>query len=103
MTNLEEWQVETIENTLRLVANHLNSAERASCLCRDIMQCWNWCVDALNDVPIEQTSKNGIMYRMRTGQYPILKPREKKRQIVVDLADPNTESKNSFTKFSNNG
>lgn len=103
MTNLEEWQVKTIENTLRLIANHFNSPERKSCLCRDIMQCWNWCVDALNDVPIEQTSKNGIMYRMRPGQFPVLKPREKQIQMVVELPDDVKQpkkKKNSFKKFS---
>lgn len=99
MTNLEEWQVEIIENTLRLVANHFNSPERKYCLCRDIMQCWNWCVDALNDVPIEQTSNNDIMYRMRTGQFPVLKPREKQIQMFVELPE-SKKKKNGFKKFS---
>lgn len=67
------------------------------------MQCWNWCVDALNDAPIEQTSNNGIMYRMRTGQFPVLKPREKQIQMFVELPDDVKQSKkkkNGFKKFS---
>lgn len=100
MTNLEEWQVVVIEDTLRLIANYFNSQERKTCLCRNIMQCWNWCVDALNNVPIEQTSNNGIIYRMREGQTPVLNPEKRKMQIVVDLGDDDKPSKNSFKKFS---
>lgn len=37
-----------------------------------IMKCWNWCTDAINDVPVEVTSDNGIMYSMRVGQVPKL-------------------------------
>lgn len=33
-----EFQAETIENTLRLVANNLNSHTKETCLDRDIMQ-----------------------------------------------------------------
>lgn len=73
MTQLEEWQLKDIEDTLRLVANHFHSSERKTCLDRMIMQSWNWVTDALNDVPIETTSDNGIMYRMRVGQTPKLK------------------------------
>ena len=73
MTQLEEWQLKDIEDTLRLVANHFHSMERKTCLDRMIMQSWNWVADALNDVPIETTSDNGIMYRMRVGQIPKLK------------------------------
>ena len=72
MTQLEEWQVKDIEDTLRLVANQFNSSKRETCLDRMIMQAWNWVTDALNDVPIDVTSENGIMYRMRVGQTPKL-------------------------------
>lgn len=72
MTQLEEWQVKEIEDTLRLCANRFHSTERKSCLDRMIMKCWNWCTDAINDVPIEVTSDNGIMYSMRVGQVPKL-------------------------------
>jgi len=70
MKNLEKFQIEQIEDTLRLVANALNSYNRESCLDRNVMLCWNWCYDALHDVDPDQTSENGIMYRMRVGQYP---------------------------------
>ena len=72
MTQLEEWQVKEIEDTLRLVSNQFNSPKRETCLDRMIMQSWNWVVDALNDVPIDTTSENGIMYSMRIGQIPKL-------------------------------
>ena len=77
MTQLEEWQVRNIEDTLRLVANHLNSSKRKTCLDRRIMRSWNWVVDALNDIPIETTSENGIMYRMKVGQTPKLNKAQK--------------------------
>lgn len=70
MTQLEEWQIKRIENTLKLCANAFEASKRQSCLDRDVMLCWNWCHDALNDVSIEESSKNGIMYRMRVGQIP---------------------------------
>ena len=70
MTSLEEWQVKEIEDTLRLVSNMMNAPKRDSCLARQVMICWNWVTDALNNVPIEETSNNGIMYRMRVGQVP---------------------------------
>ena len=70
MTQLEEWQVKEIEDTLRLVSNQFNSPKRETCLDRMIMQCWNWCYDALHDVDLDTTSDNGIMYRMRVGQVP---------------------------------
>ena len=70
MTSLEEWQVKEIEDTLRLVSNMMNAPKRNSCLARKVMTCWNWVTDALNNVPIEETSNNGIMYSMRVGQVP---------------------------------
>lgn len=72
MTQLEDWQLKHIEDTLRLVANAFHSSKRETCLDRMIMQSWNWVVDALNDVPIDTTSENGIMYRMGVGQTPKL-------------------------------
>lgn len=73
MTQLEEWQLKDIEDTLRFVANHFHSSARKTCLDRMIMQSWNWVTDALNDVPIETTSDNSFMYRMKAGQIPKLK------------------------------
>lgn len=70
MTQLEEWQVKRMEDTFRLVANYFHSERRETCLDRMIMQAWNWVTDALNDVPIDVTSDNGIMYYMRIGQRP---------------------------------
>ena len=77
MTQLEEWQVRNIEDTLRLVANQFNASKRETCFDRMIMQSWNWVVDALNDVPINTTSENGIMYMMRVGQTPKLNKTQK--------------------------
>lgn len=77
MVQLEEWQIEKIEDTLRIVANHFNSSDRKTCLDRMVMLSWNWVVDALNDVPIDITSENGIMYRMRVGQTPKLNKPQK--------------------------
>ena len=42
-----------------------------------IMLSWNWVVDALNDVPIDTTSQNGIMYRKKVGQTPKLNKTQK--------------------------
>ena len=70
MTPLEEWQVKEIEDTLRLCANYMKAYKRETCLSRMVMLCWNWCHDSLNNISIEETSDNGIMYRMRVGQIP---------------------------------
>lgn len=70
MRKLEDWQIESIADTLRMCSNALDAPKRESCLARQIMLCWNWLYDAIHDVPIEETSKNGIMYRMRVGQVP---------------------------------
>ena len=70
MTPLQEFQVETIEDTLRLCANYMNAYDRDTCLSRHVMLCWNWCYDALHDVDSNTTSQNGVMYRMRKGQMP---------------------------------
>lgn len=70
MIQLEDWQIDEIENTLRMCSNALDAPKRESCLARQIMLCWNWIWDAKHNVPAEETSKNGIMYRMRVGQVP---------------------------------
>lgn len=91
MTNLEDFQVKEIADTLRLVANRLNSKKRTTCLDRDIMVCWNWCVDALNDVDSETTANNGIDYRLKTNQVP----GPIKNEVVVhdklDISDVQTD------------
>ena len=81
MVQLEEWQIRDIEDTLRLIANQFNSSKRETCLDRMIMLSWNWVVDALNDVHIETTSENGIMYRMRVGQTPKLNKAQKGEKV----------------------
>lgn len=70
MTELKRFQIEEIADTLRLVSNMIGAPKRVTCLDRKVMLCWNWCHDALNDVPSDETSENGIMYRMRVGQVP---------------------------------
>ena len=70
MKQLEDWQIDEIEDTLRLCSNMLDAPKRESCLARMIMVCRNWIWDAKHDVPIEETSENSVMYRMRVGQVP---------------------------------
>lgn len=70
MTPLEEYQIEDIENTFRLISNMIDAPQRDTCLKRDVMKCWNWVYDALHDVPHDETVDNGIKYRMRVGQTP---------------------------------
>ena len=70
MRALEQWQIKRIEDTLRQVSNMMDAPKRESCLARDVMVAWNWLYDALHDVPADETSENGIMYRMRVGQRP---------------------------------
>lgn len=87
MTNLEKFQIEEIEDTLRLVSNMMNAPKRETCLARKVMLCWNWCHDALHDVSSDETSDNGVMYRMRVGQIPgdnnkRLVPNERERKRV---------------------
>ena len=65
-----DFQIETIEDTMRQVANYMDARDRGTCLKRQVMLCWNWLHDALHDVPQEETRKNGIMYRMKVGQIP---------------------------------
>ncbi|MCR4849053.1 MAG: hypothetical protein K5920_09435 [Bacteroidales bacterium] len=92
MTPLEKWQVEDMENTLRLVANYMNAKMRDSCLARNVMLAWNWLYDSLNDIPMDVTSKNGVMYRMRVGQTPgdgqkrFVPDQEKKKKICAECA-----------------
>ena len=71
MTNLNEDQIKFMANTFRLVANALGSAQRKTCLDRDIMECWNWCVDALNDVDTDTMLNNNPQYRVLSGQVPV--------------------------------
>ena len=73
MTQLEEYQIRDIEDTMRRVSNLLNAPSRETCLKRDIMLCWNWLYDALHDVPSEKTSDRSIDYRMKIGQTPYSK------------------------------
>lgn len=96
MTKLEDWQIDEIEDTLRLCSNVLEAPKRESCLARMIMVCRNWIWDAKHDVQMEETSKNGVMYRMRVGQVPgdgnmryENGKKLKKRKGVIDLSDAN--------------
>lgn len=77
MTNLEKYQVEEIEDTLRLVSNMMEAPNRDTCLKRMVMRCWNYVYDALHDVPQEVTSDNGIHYYLGVGQTPYNDNRKK--------------------------
>lgn len=96
MKQLEYWQIDEIEDTLRLCSNVLEAPMRESCLAREIMVCRNWIWDAKHDVPMEETLKNGLMYRMKVGQVPgdgnmryENGKKLKKQKGVIDLSDAN--------------
>lgn len=62
------WELREIANTLRMVANALDSPKRESCLDRNIMRSWNHVVDTIKGkIP---SAPESIDYYMKVGQVP---------------------------------
>ena len=68
MINVPLWELKEIANTLRMVANALDSSKRKSCLDRNIMRSWNCVVDLINGK--EASLHENIDYYMKVGQVP---------------------------------
>ena len=54
---LYEFQAKQIEDTLRLVANLLESKDKTTSLDRDIMQSWNYIKNALEGNPNKKVKR----------------------------------------------
>lgn len=93
MTQLEEYQIREIEDTLRLVSNMIDAPKRDTCLKRMVMKCWHWCSDALNNVPQSTTSENFVKYYMRPGLIPTGQETSQKQQ---HYSDPNADDDGEF-------
>ena len=52
-----EYQAKQIEDTLRLIANHLESHDNETCLDRDIMQSWGMIKNVINENPDKQVRR----------------------------------------------
>lgn len=68
MVNVPLWELKEIANTLRMVANALDSPNRKSCLDRNIMRSWNCVVDMINGK--EASLHESMDYYMKVGQIP---------------------------------
>ncbi len=66
--NIPLWQLKEIANTLRMVANALDSPKRKSCLDRNVMRSWNNVVDIINGK--ESSLHENMDYYMKVGQIP---------------------------------
>lgn len=68
MINVPLWKLKETADTLRMVANALDSSKRETCLDRNVMRSWNHVVDMIKgrDTSIEQS----IDYYMKVGQIP---------------------------------
>lgn len=68
MINVPLWELKEIADTLRMVANTLDSPKRKSCLDRNIMRSWNYVVDMING---KKASLKDLMdYYIKVGQIP---------------------------------
>lgn len=47
MIQIPKWQLEKIENTLRMASNALHSQHKETCLDRNICKSWDWVKVAL--------------------------------------------------------
>ncbi len=66
--NVPLWELREIADTLRMVANALESPKRESCLDRNVMRSWNHVVDLING---HSTSINeSLSYYSEVGQMP---------------------------------
>lgn len=68
MINVPLWELKEIADTLRMVANALDSPKRKSCLDRNIMRSWNYVVDMINGK--EASLKDLMDYYIKVGQIP---------------------------------
>lgn len=68
MINVPLWELKEIADTLRMVANTLDSPKRKSCLDRNIMRSWNYVVDMINGK--EASLKDLMDYYIKVGQIP---------------------------------
>lgn len=66
--NVPLWELKEIANTLRMVANALDSPKRESCLDRNVMRSWNNVVDIINGK--ESSLHENMDYYMKVGQIP---------------------------------
>ena len=66
--NVPLWELKEIANTLRMVANALDSSKRESCLDRNVMRSWNHVVDII--IGKESSPHENIDYYMKFGQIP---------------------------------
>lgn len=68
MINVPLWKLKETADTLRMVANALDSSKRETCLDRNVMRSWNHVVDMIKgrNTSIEQS----IDYYMKVGQIP---------------------------------
>lgn len=62
------WELREISNTLRMVANVLDSPERKTCLDREVMRSWNHVVDRINGHT--PTISERLSYYNKAGQMP---------------------------------
>ena len=68
MVNVPLRELKEIANTLRMVANALDSPKRKSCLDRNIMRSWNCVVNMINGK--EASLKDLMDYYIKVGQIP---------------------------------
>jgi len=62
------WELREIANTLRMVANALDSPKRESCLDRNVMRSWNHVVDMINGHT--SSISESLSYYSEVGQIP---------------------------------
>lgn len=68
MINVPLCELKDIANTLRMVANALDSPKRVSCLDRNVMRSWNYVVDIINGK--KASLHESMDYYMKVGQVP---------------------------------
>jgi hypothetical protein len=68
MIKVPLWELKEIADTLRMVANALDSPKRESCLDRNVMRSWNYVVDMIKGkIP---SAPESIDYYIKVGQVP---------------------------------
>lgn len=68
MIKVPLWGLKEIADTLRMVANALDSPKRESCLDRNVMRSWNYVVDMIKGkIP---SAPESIDYYIKVGQVP---------------------------------